>query len=308
MFGGRTGVQATHPGDVRAVRGGLRGPSRLEVLFEEVRGARPGGTEKTVTWVYLDDHFPDHPKVVAAGGDAAWLFVCGLAYCKRYRTDGAIPGPQVGKLTDRRSPSRLAKRLVEVGLWEVTVGGFRVHDYDDWNRPAESKSEKGRKAANARWHATSIATGIALSNAQASVEHMPQHALSPYPYPNPAAASETLTHDHPPPAAAAALKIEALNLLADRRLAANGQVTNPAAYRQACLAGLRNDHAATLAMLDWSQPWTAKTLADWLEPASKKELRAYDVQHPTCATCDSTSWIPNGEGQDVTECPDCHSF
>lgn len=40
-----------------------------------------------MAWIYLDDHFPDHPKIVLAGGDGAWLFVCGLGYCKRFATE-----------------------------------------------------------------------------------------------------------------------------------------------------------------------------------------------------------------------------
>lgn len=106
-----------------------------------------------MAWVYLDDQFFDHPKVVLAGGDAAWLFVCGLGYCRRYATEGAIPVNQVSKLSDRRSPAKLAKRLVEVGLWEADGEHYRVHDYADWNKPQESRTASARKAATARWAA-----------------------------------------------------------------------------------------------------------------------------------------------------------
>lgn len=104
-----------------------------------------------MAWVYLDDQFPDHPKVVLAGGDAAWLFVCGLAYCRRYSTGGEIPAAQVARLTDRRQPAKLAAKLVEVGLWEVDGDRYQVHDYSEWNRSEKSRSEAGRKAARARW-------------------------------------------------------------------------------------------------------------------------------------------------------------
>ena len=82
-------------------------------------------------FVYLDDQFPDHPKVIRAGADAAWLFVCGLAYSRRYGTGGAIPTAQVSKLTTLRNPLKLAGRLCAERLWEVIRDGFQIHDYVD---------------------------------------------------------------------------------------------------------------------------------------------------------------------------------
>jgi len=104
-----------------------------------------------MAWVYIDDQFPDHPKVVAAGDAAAWLFVCGLAYCKRYATAGRIPKGQVAKLTGARSPAKLARTLVAVVLWEDDGTHYVVHDFDDWNKPQASRTESARKAAKARW-------------------------------------------------------------------------------------------------------------------------------------------------------------
>ena len=132
-------------------------------------------------FVYLDDQFPDHPKVIRAGADAAWLFVCGLAYSRRYGTGGAIPTAQVSKLTTLRNPLKLAGRLCAERLWEVIRDGFQIHDYDDWNRTADSRSEAGRKAAHARWHGKSDA----VRNANASNPHVPQDALSLSPNPRP---------------------------------------------------------------------------------------------------------------------------
>lgn len=142
-----------------------------------------------MAWVYLDDQFPDHPKVAAAGGDAAWLFICGLAYCRRYGTEGKIPRAQVPRLSDRKAPMKLAAKLIEVRLWIEDPDGFQVHDYSDWNRPGESKSEAGRKAANARW---SKAKKDAKRNADASDSHSDRiesayagECTIPIPVPNP---------------------------------------------------------------------------------------------------------------------------
>lgn len=113
-------------------------------------------------WVKLDDQFPDHPKVIAAGGDAAWLYVAGLCYCQAKLTDGRIPAAVVPRLTDRRQPMKLAERLVEVELWEADEDAFWVHDYHDHNAAAEEI--KARREANrnrvSEWRMKQAGNGV----------------------------------------------------------------------------------------------------------------------------------------------------
>lgn len=90
-----------------------------------------------MAWVKIDDQFTDHPKVVAVGPVAGWLYLCGLTYCSRFLTDGHIPAAQVRRLADVKNPDRLAAALVEAGLWESCDGGYRVHDYLDYNPSRE---------------------------------------------------------------------------------------------------------------------------------------------------------------------------
>jgi len=89
-----------------------------------------------MTWVKLDDLMPQHPKILRAGPAAAWLWVCGLAYCSRMLTDGAIPAEAVGSF-GVPSADRLAGRLTDVGLWEKTADGYQVHDYHDYQPSKE---------------------------------------------------------------------------------------------------------------------------------------------------------------------------
>lgn len=116
-----------------------------------------------MTWVYLDDGFPEHPKVIRAGGDAAWLAVCGLAYCNRQLTNGRIPKEQVSRLSDRKQPAKLAAKLVTEGIWIDQGDHYEVHDYDQWQSGAVQQAEKqaqgavrrrerARRAANTKWH------------------------------------------------------------------------------------------------------------------------------------------------------------
>ena len=107
-------------------------------------------------WVYLDDHFDEHHKVLAAGELhqlAPWLFVCGLTYCRRSASDGLIPGPKVRTLTPLyKKPARDA--LVMIGLWDEVDGcdAVEVHDYSQWNRTNEERSASARNAAQVRWN------------------------------------------------------------------------------------------------------------------------------------------------------------
>jgi hypothetical protein len=106
-----------------------------------------------MSWVYLDDRFFSHPKVVRAGGDAGWLFLAGLAFCNGGATDGHIPKGVVARLTDRKSPKKLAQILCDVELWHDEGDDYIIHDYVDWNRTAIRKKEQATRAARARWDA-----------------------------------------------------------------------------------------------------------------------------------------------------------
>lgn len=102
-----------------------------------------------MTWLRLDDQIADHPKFITAGPQAAWLWLCGLAYASRYLTDGFVPSVQVARLGSVKGALKLAERLVAVGLWERAEGGFLIHDYHDY-QPSAQQIKDGREAARRR--------------------------------------------------------------------------------------------------------------------------------------------------------------
>lgn len=260
-----------------------------------------------MAWVYLDDQFPDHPKVVTAGDEAAWLFVCGLAYCKRYNTGGRIPKRQVPKLTGHRQPMKLAAKLTaapsgyESGLWEDDGDDFLVHDFTDWNKPQASRSEAGRKAARARW---SKAKDDAIAHADASESHSETDALPtasecppPQPTEDPTKAEPlpAVTGDAGGGASAEASDLEATIALAASLVAwaetgrrdANGEIGNPDGYQRSRVNPLLKRHEATWrAMLDGDPGLSARQLADAAvgrqpaesQPAAERVERTYDEQ------------------------------
>jgi hypothetical protein len=112
-----------------------------------------------MTWFKLDDQFPDHPKVVAAGADAAWLFVAAGCYAAKHATDGRVPKTMLLRLTDQKNPQKLTARLIEVGLFHDRGDEIEVHDFLDYN-PSKAETEArrdakriaGAKGAAIRWH------------------------------------------------------------------------------------------------------------------------------------------------------------
>jgi hypothetical protein len=92
-----------------------------------------------MAWLRIDDRMRTHPKVAKAGPAAAWLWLCGICYCREHLTDGLIPAEAVPTLAmNLPGAKKHAARLVEVGLWELDPSGYRVHDFLDWN-PAKSE-------------------------------------------------------------------------------------------------------------------------------------------------------------------------
>lgn len=114
------------------------------------------------TYIKMSDSLPEHRKIIAAGGDAAWLHVCAMAYASRNLTDGLIPAGYLPQLSDRRQPVKLAGRLCDVNLWhqpghdcdrcaQPPDGQYVIHDYLEHQRSAERVAEvSSRRAASGR--------------------------------------------------------------------------------------------------------------------------------------------------------------
>lgn len=149
-------------------------------------------------WVKIDDQFPDHPKVVAAGPAAAWMYICGLCYCNRMLTDGFIPLEQVDKLLPHTQDRpieefgrALAAKLCRMGLWDEAdrkgLAGFRIHDYLDF-QPSRKQvlTERARGASRQqRFKAKRNGKGNAVSNRHGNAEGnaVTNEPVTPAPYP-----------------------------------------------------------------------------------------------------------------------------
>lgn len=127
----------------------------------------------SMTWVRIDDHATTHPKLRDAGAEAAWLWVCGLAWCNGQHTNGTIRKADVGVLYpdaagwSRKRAERAAERLVAVRLWHDEGAHWRVHDYAVYQEEAtrevvedRQQYERERKARQRAAKRAAIASGV----------------------------------------------------------------------------------------------------------------------------------------------------
>jgi hypothetical protein len=127
-----------------------------------------------MTWIRIANTAPTHPKILQAGPGAAYLWWCSICWSDAQSTDGRIPRQGLSIIAPGLSrPDRHARTLCDVGLWESTATGWRIHDYLDHQQSAaekQARSDAARNAARMRWasepHSARHALRIADSNAE----------------------------------------------------------------------------------------------------------------------------------------------
>lgn len=253
------------------------------------------------TYVRVHDGLPEHPKILAAGGDAGWLWLCADCYCSRQTTDGRIPKALVPRLSDREDPMRLAQILVDVGLWYDRGDHYEMHDYLEHNRSAAEVKElrAKRAAAGARGGRARVANeakrkqepelplkqvpkhgvdvGFKQTPSSVSDSDIPPSILKPPSVVGLADADAVGDDDPdaqqpPPPRASRDDRLRraeaACDLLADQAHAdavARGVVRTPANHRKACGQSARTDYLGEAQLLAHEHPgWSPATIAERL--------------------------------------------
>ncbi|MBS45320.1 MAG: hypothetical protein CMH83_19550 [Nocardioides sp.] len=102
-------------------------------------------------WFKMSASYPDDICIATVDDAAEVMFVRGLAYCRRARTGGFIPGAILHTLT--RSPSKAKRTVAQLtrqapdgspGPWEVVEGGYRVRSWSTHNDAADELEERRR--------------------------------------------------------------------------------------------------------------------------------------------------------------------
>lgn len=104
-----------------------------------------------MAWVKLDNAFPTHQKVIEAGQQAAWLYVCALCYAASHLTDGFVSRSVLRSFPTVSRPLLYANKLVSVGLWEELSdgSGWTIHDYMK-HQTTREQVERSRSLASER--------------------------------------------------------------------------------------------------------------------------------------------------------------
>lgn len=145
----------------------------------------------------VDDKLHAHRKVARAGFLGMGLWVVAMTWSKDKKTDGFIPHERPVKLADGNTEiaAEAVKALVAAELWEPVEGGWRFHDWQEYQRsPGEesarkdeiraARAEAGRKGGVAK-------ASKALANAgkpqqdEANAGNAEQTLANPGPSPNP---------------------------------------------------------------------------------------------------------------------------
>lgn len=99
-------------------------------------------------WLKLDDHFHDHPKVIAAGNAAIGLWVRCANYSGAYDLDGFIP--RAAMLAMSEHPTQQG-RCSKVGMWVPSEGGVLIPSFLEYNPSgAENRARRERDAQRKR--------------------------------------------------------------------------------------------------------------------------------------------------------------
>lgn len=122
-----------------------------------------------MSWVRIDDGFTDHPKIARIGPIGAWIQLQALCYCNKNLTDGFVPfgiarsfagrnqrvdernrvwetGEHSGMQGKDMADVDWLQLLCDAGVWEPVPGGYRIHDFDDY-QPSKAEVLKERE----RW-------------------------------------------------------------------------------------------------------------------------------------------------------------
>lgn len=138
-----------------------------------------------MTWFKVDDHLHTHPKVLEAGNSAIGLWVRAGSWSAQQLTSGFIPT----KLARQYGSAKDIRTLVDTGLWLRVEGGYRFHDWSDFQPSDEEvadlrrkRSEAGKAGAAKRWgrdktdsksHSKPIASAIASEVANGVAKRCP---------------------------------------------------------------------------------------------------------------------------------------
>lgn len=110
-------------------------------------------------WVKLYTQTFRHPKVAGLPTATQLVFVASITHAGDTESDGFIPKAVAGLMCSVRVTPKIARELVDAGLWEPVEGGWRLPNYLKYQKSAaeietdrESRRKGGALGAHERFH------------------------------------------------------------------------------------------------------------------------------------------------------------
>jgi len=101
-------------------------------------------------WARFEDSFPSHRKIVRLSDATFRVHVQAIIWCSRYANDGELTRRELRDVAKPiKSWGLIVKVLVREGLWEEVDGGWKIHDYLDY-QPSAAQVASDRAAARER--------------------------------------------------------------------------------------------------------------------------------------------------------------
>ena len=97
-----------------------------------------------MAWFKVDDHLYSHPKWLSITKGPRALWVAAGAWSAGQLLDGFVP---FGALPILEGTRREAQALVDAQLWEDAPGGYRFHDWAEFQPVRKAVMEKRAKDA-----------------------------------------------------------------------------------------------------------------------------------------------------------------
>lgn len=197
-----------------------------------------------MTWVKVEDTFPDHPKVLGLSDAALACWLRGLCYSSRHLTDGHLPAAALRVL----GTSRATAELVTAGLWESVADGWRIHGYEDHQR-SRSQVEKVRESARARARSSrELRANTRRSSREVTQPESESESESRTDTEQNVVSLSVAREADPQPVDDDDKRFNRVleSLVAVKVSRANGTVKNPAAYRRTALDNARLEHGGDL--------------------------------------------------------------
>ncbi len=99
-----------------------------------------------MAWAKIDDGFSEHPKIAALSDAAFRAQVTAICYSARNLTDGHLIPRVVASLTEGNQA--LVDELVQARVWDRNGDGLVIHDYLDYQSPADEIRARRQEAAD----------------------------------------------------------------------------------------------------------------------------------------------------------------